>query len=304
MIGHRRLQGLLMSVLLLQQTNLIGQELQFNSYRDAMSAGAGLYRSGNLAASKPAFEAAIELATSERERTDAYIPLIKVFAEGGDFPRMFESAEYVVDHAAYEAQASLTIRALIGIAQQKNQLQALRTRYEDRAAKQPTDRTALTILAAFHNTVTRDFGKQAEYLLRLVDLDKDEQREPNPELMFNLAFAYKLSRDNQQAAALFERTALLSKDLESSSLMEAAEAWQRDGQSEKALAAAQQAHDIGPDKRAKNSAYRWHRTLGEVFLAEKKKEQAILQLTAAHENASIDTYKQQCLELIEQANAL
>ena len=54
--------------LFLGDRSVRGQDLSFDNYRSAMAAASGLYRSGNLAASRQPLEAAVELATSDREK--------------------------------------------------------------------------------------------------------------------------------------------------------------------------------------------------------------------------------------------
>ncbi len=293
-----------MIALLLAASTAGAQELKFSDYRSAMAAGVGLYNSGNLAASQQPLEAAVELAGTERQKNDAYSPLIKVYSETGDFDKMFEAAEYIVANATYPAKASLTVRSLIANCHRKNQLDTMQKRYVELLDKNAKDRVALTIMAAFHQNVNRDYGKRAEYLRRLIDLDKEENKEPNAELLADLAFAYKLSREYKRSAELYEQTAPISKQLESSCYMEAAEAWDKADNKAKSLAAAEMAHKIGPDKRANHSLYRWHRTLGEIFLAHKMKKEALHHLQAALDDGPIETYKKQLAELIESAEAL
>jgi tetratricopeptide (TPR) repeat protein len=303
---HGRLlhSGGVVMALVLMAASAAAQDLKFDNYRSAMSAAAGLYNSGNLTASKPAFEAALEMARNDFEKKRALEPLVKVYAETGEFDRMFETAEKVVTLETHKASVSMAVRNLLGNCQRKNQLDAFKKRYEEQAAKKQDERLPIHMLSGYHNLVTRDFGKQAEYIEKLVALDTKDSKPADAELMADLAFAYRLARQNEKAATLYEATAELSKDLQSWCHMEAAVAWQQAGNMDKALAAANKAHEAGPDAKAKQSLYRWHRSLGDVFLAGKQKEQAVKQLTAAGESAPIDAYKKQCADLLAQAQAL
>lgn len=296
--------GGVVMALVMMAGSAAAQELKFDDYRSALAAAAGLYSSGNLAASKPAFEAAVEMARNDLEKKRALEPLVKVYAEAGEYDKMFETAEQVVALETHKASVSMAVRNLLGNCQRKNQLEAFKKRYEEQATKKQDERLPVHMMSGYHNLVTRDFGKQAEYIEKLVALDSKEKKPADPELMADLAFAYRLARQNEKAATLYEATAELSKDLQSWCHMEAAVAWQQAGNMDKALAAANKAHEAGPDAKAKQSLYRWHRSLGDVFLAGKQKEQAIKQLTAAEENAPIDAYKKQCAEAITKAQAL
>ncbi len=294
----------LVMTLVLVAGSAAADDLKFDNYRSAMSAAAGLYRSGNLAASKPAFEAAVELARNDLEKKNALQPLVKVYAEGGDYEKMFQTAEQVVALTTHKASVSMAVRDLLGNCQRKNQLDTFKKRYEERTAKHPEERLPVHMLSGYHSLITRDFGMQATFLEQLVAIDNKESNPPDAELMADLAFAYRLARQNEKSAVLYEATAPLSKDLASWCYMEAAVAWQQDGKLDRAVASAQKAHDLGPDAKAKQSLYRWHRSLGDVFLAGKQKDQALKQLTAAEESAPIEAYKKQCAELLTQAQAL
>ena len=74
-------------------SSLQAQEPVVKDYRSAMAAAVRLYNSGDLAKSRQPFEAAVELASSEREKNDAYSGLIKVYSETGDFERIDLGAE-------------------------------------------------------------------------------------------------------------------------------------------------------------------------------------------------------------------
>ncbi|NNE01045.1 MAG: hypothetical protein HKN47_27325 [Pirellulaceae bacterium] len=296
--------SIIMAAFLFGGAQVCADDLKFNDYRSAMSAGVGIYRSGNLAASQSPLESAVELAKTDRERVEAYSLLIKVFAEADSYDKMFDAAEYVVEHAPYPAKASLTVRSLISNCHRKNQLEAFTKRYESLLANDPDHRTALTMLAAYYQNAVRDFGKRAEYLKRLIDLDQSQNKEPDAELMADYAFAMKLAGNYQQAAEFYESTAPLNEELQSSCYMEAADAWDKAGRKAKSLADAHKAHDIGPDKRAKRSLYRWHRTLGEIFLSHQAKDEALHHFQAALESAPIEAYKKQVAELIEKTKSL
>lgn len=285
-------------------STVAAQEGGFSNYREAMAAGAKLYNSGKLAESRRPLEAAAKLAESASDKCRIHQTLLVVYAEGGDFDPMYESAEFVIEHAPYPAMASLTCRSLLGMIHKKGQADAALKRYEDRLKKNPQDRTALYVLSNYHGGLNRDFAKQAEYLQRRVALDKAEGQELDVDTAGKLAFAYRLAKKYVESAELFEELSPLNKDETAWNHKEAASSWLKAGQAGKALAAAKRADSMGPDARAQKSLDRWHSELGEVFLATGEGTLAVKHYEQAIEKASVDYYKKKYAEELEKAKKL
>lgn len=149
-----------------------------------------------------------------------------------------------------------------------------------------------------------DFPKRAEYLRRLIALDKQESKKPDTELMADLAFTLRLSKKEVESAELYQSIADMDKDMRSSFLAEAAESWERAGKRDKSMVAAVEASNLGPDNRAKNRLYHWHRLLADLFLKYLSKGPALKHYAAALESATIDPYREQCREQLRLVNAL
>ncbi|MCA9118989.1 MAG: hypothetical protein H6822_16880 [Planctomycetaceae bacterium] len=280
------------------------QEAGFSSYREAMAKGATLYNSGKLAESRGPLEAAAKLAESDSDKCRIHQTLMVVYAEGSDFPKMYESAEFVVEHAPYPSMASLTCRSLLGTVQKKGQVEAARKRYEDRVRKNDKDRTALYIMSNYHGLLDRDYAQQCKYFQGLIHLNKAEGIDFDFALAGQLAFAYRLSHQYVESAELFEKIAPMHKDETAWDYKEAAGAWLKAGQKDKALAAAKKAEELGADARAERSIDRWHADLGEVFLATGEGKLAVKHYEKAIENAKADYYKKKFAEELEKAKKL
>jgi tetratricopeptide (TPR) repeat protein len=285
-------------------STVAAQEGGYSSYREAMAAGVTLYNGGKLAESRKPLEAAAKLAAKDSDKCRIHQILVIVYAEGGDFPPMYESAEFVIEHAPYPAMASLTCQSLLGLAHKKGQQDAARKRYEERLKKNPHDRTSMYVLSIYHGRLDRDFAKQAEYLKLLVDLDKAEGKELNVDTAGKLAFSYRLAKKYVESAELFEKIAPLNKDEEAWNHKEAAGSWLKAGQKNKALTAAKKADSMGPAARAEKSLDRWHSELGEVFLAAGEGTLAVKHYELAIEKASAEFYKKQFAEELEKAKKL
>lgn len=276
----------------------------FVSYDAAYSAGYSLRQAGKLDESQAALEAALELTSKTRQKCDAHRMLVSVYAETGHAEKMYESAEYIVENAPYPAFSSLMLSSLLSTVHRKGISAEMKQRYEKQLEQDPKDRTALTIMEKFTNQLTRDYDKRGELIERLIELDREEGKTPDPEMFANRAFAFRLSGEYERAAELYELTSEKSKELQTFCLMKAADAWKRAGDKQKSLAAALRAHEIGPDKRSRRSLYEWHRTLGGIFLTQLKKDEAIHHLERALEETSSEAYQEQCDELLTIAKAL
>lgn len=276
----------------------------FTSFDAAMAAGYAARESGNLVEARDAFVAAVPLTDVKRERCEAHRVLVSLHSETGDIDGMFDSTEYIVANAPYPAFSSLTVRSMLSIAQRKGLKNKVQERYDSQLADNPNDRTALTIMESFASSFTRDYIKRGEYLDRLMELDRAEGKPVDIEMKINRAFCHKLNRDNVAAAEMYESLAKEDDDFQSYCLMEAASCWDRAGDKEKTLRAAQAADKLGPDKRARRSLYQWHRTLADLFLKHLQRDPAIKHFEQAFEEANIDAYRDQCRDQLALAKAL
>lgn len=274
------------------------------SFRDASSAGNELKNAGKLKASRDAYEAALTFESTDREKCEVYRSLVSIYPELNDWDAMYEATEYIVENAPYPAFSSLTVRAMISIVYRKKMQKEMFKRYEAKLEANPNDRTALTILERAVQQLMHDMPRRAEYLRRLIELDKQQGKTPSSEMRAQLAFTLRLSHKEAESAEMYQSISDSDKDYRSYCLAQAAESWQRAGQPEKAIAAAVKASNLGPDVHTSRSLYEWHRLLGDLFLKHLAKAPALKHYTAALENASIDPYRDQCREKLKLVEAL
>ena len=274
------------------------------SFRDASSAGYELKNAGKLSASRDAYEAALTFESTERKKCEVYRSLVSIYPELNDWDAMYEATEHIVENAPYPAFSSLTVRAMISIVYRKKMQNEMFMRYEAKLEANPKDRTSLTILERAVQQLMHDMPRRAEYLRRLIELDKQEGKTPSPELRTQLAFMLRLSHKEVESAEMYQSISDSEKDYRSYCLAQAAESWERAGQPGKAIAAAIEASNFGPDVRTNRSLYEWHRLLGDLFLKHLAKAPALKHYTAALENASIDPYRDQCREKLKLVEAL
>lgn len=276
----------------------------FTDFRSAMSFAYDARQAGKLKKSRNALEAALELATKQRERCDAHRMLVSVYPETQQPQKMYESAEYIIANAPYPAFASLTVRSMLAIVQRKGLEEETVQRYAKQLEEKPNNRPTIEINEQIAYLVQGNHKRRGELLQRLIDLDKAEGKEVDPELFSNRAFAYRLDHEYVKAAQLYESTSLLSKDLYSHSMAEAAVCWKKADNADKSLAAAMNAHSAGPGKKSRSSLYQYHRKLADLFLVFKKRDEAIHHFELALAESPIDAYKKQCQEMLGVAKAL
>ncbi len=276
----------------------------YASYRDANSAGYELKNAGDLTASRDAYEAAMTFESTDRQKCEVYRALVSIYPELNQWEQMFEATEHIVENAPYPAFASLTVRSMISMVHRKKQQDLLFERYEAKLKDQPKDRTSLVILESATQQLSHDMPLRAEYLRRLIELDKEAGKAPDYEMQAQLAFTLRLSNNETESAELYEAIAKSDADYQAYCLAQAAESWQRAGADKKSIVAAKQASKLGPGVRANRSLYEWHRLLGDIFLKHLDKQRALKHYTAALENANIDPYRDQCREQLKLVNEL
>jgi hypothetical protein len=277
---------------------------KYASFREATKAGYELKNAGKLPASRNAYEAALTFEATEREKCEVYRELMVIYPELGEWDSMYKATEHIVEHAPYPAFSSLSIRTMISLVYRKKMQDELFQRYEAKLEANPKDRTSLMILEMAVQQLMFDLPRRAGYLRRLIELDIAEGKTPDPEMQTQLAFLLRLSHKEAESAEMYQSISDSVKDYHSYCLAQAAESWQRAGEPEKAIAAANQASNLGPDVRASRSLYEWNRLLGDLFLKHLAKEPAKKHYTAALEHANIDAYRDQCREQLKLVDAL
>lgn len=280
------------------------EERKYASFREAQTAGYELKNAGKLEASRKAYEAALAFDSTTREKCEVYRELISIYPELGEWESMYMATEYIVENAPYPAFSSLSVRSMNSQVYRKKKQDELFSRYEAKLESNPKDRTTLIILESAVGQLIHDMPRQADYLRRLIELDVEEGKAPDPDMQTELAFALNLSDKEVESAELYESIAKSHADFRSYCLAQAAESWQRAGESEKSLAAATEASTLGPDVRANRSLYNWHRLLGDLFIKHLVKDLAKKHYTAALEYANIDAYRDQCREQLRLVEAL
>jgi tetratricopeptide (TPR) repeat protein len=240
-------------------TAAYGQE-NFNSFNDAMNAGARLVRDQQYAASQAPLEAALKLAADDRQRLRAYQALLPAYRQLPEIDKMLEAQEFIIRHTERWAGRSLAARDLASFLHQRGKTDTGIQRYEARLKEDAKDIAAVSVLAVIYTRTKRDPQRGPELTGRLEALDRE----------LSVALAQRLEQDAQAAP---QTAASLLKD--------AATVWLEAGDKAKALAAAKKSLDSLPESRSDILVLQWREGLGDVLLETGEPQLAAIQFEAA-----------------------
>jgi len=281
----------------------------YDTFDQAVESALGFYRVRNYGACKVPLEAALELASSDQKRADVHLMLINAYAETGDAEKMCVSADFAIENMKGRSSIFLLhpgpASTLARAAGRKGKVRFVKERYQKQLEDDPQNVPALVILSSLASDVDRDPVLQVKYLQQLLDIqDKNTDLPVDPKVVTDLARAYARTKDGPKAAVLFERAAELDEAQKTHHLKDAAKAWVDAGEMDKAVATARKAVEVGPDTRSELLTHFWHRGIGQVFLAAKKRDEAVEHLQKAVETTKIDGYKKDSQAELDEAKRL
>jgi len=278
-------------------------QTKFQSAEEAWRVGAAFHSSGNYAASREPFEAALQLAPDDNFRLKVYealLPAYRMLPEPGKF---VEASDFIITKSRSAAQRSLARRSLLAFVYQRGKADDLAKRYEEVLKKDEHHRTALYILSELYARVKENPKRAAELTERLVKLDRKEGKPLDVAQSAALAGHYVKAKRFTQGAELYEKIAPLDKKLAAWHWKEAASAWLQAGNRAKALAAAKKSSESAPEQRSDLLAHFWHRGVADVFLATGEPKLAIQHYEKAIQNTDIEGYLQACKKSLAEARA-
>ena len=277
---------------------------KFKSADEAFGVGAAHYNARNFAASREPLEAALILAPEkDREyRIKVYRALTAAYRLLDTVDPFIEASEYIIRHSGQDAEKSLTRSSLMSFIHQRGKVEPFIKRHEERLKKNPKDRLSVYLLSEVYSRVQENPERSVELLKQLAVLDGKKAGEAvDVNASAKLAMQYIRAKEYQKGAELYEQIAPLDKTLEAWHWKEAAAAWLKLKQNEKALAAAKKSIESTPEKRNELLAHFWHRGLADVFLAVSEPKLAIPQYEKAIETTKIEGYVKDCKASLAEA---
>jgi hypothetical protein len=96
---------------------------------------------------------------------------------------------------------------MIAIVHRKKQQDEWFKPYEAKLEANANDRTTLTILESAVQQLKFDLPRLAEYMRRLIELDVEEGKAPDPEMRCQIAFTLRLSHKEVESADMYQSLA-------------------------------------------------------------------------------------------------
>jgi tetratricopeptide (TPR) repeat protein len=271
--------GLAATIAVMNAATARGED--YKTYREAHAAGAKAVKAGNLAAAREPFEAAAKLATTDREKLDAYRSLLVPYRELQEVAPMQTAAEFIITHSKQSAERSLTRSAMLSFVHKRGKTDDVVAGYETRLEKDPADQTALYLLTELYATFKKDPVRAVDRGAKYLEAVKKAGLLPDLTEQAKLAELYVRADRPKEGAALFEVIAAGDAKMEAWHWKEAAVAWLKAGDKAKAVASARKSAAATPEARSDLLTYFWRRGLGDVFLDAGEPKDAIAQYEGA-----------------------
>jgi tetratricopeptide (TPR) repeat protein len=275
----------------------------FDSADEAYHAGLAFLALHQEARSRGPLERALELAPDDAYRLKVYRALLPAFTQLPDAGKKLDALEFIIRKSGQAAERSLTRRSMLSFVHQRGKEDLLIQRYESKLKEDPDDRTALYILSEAYDVLRPDPRRGALLAERLSKLDQQAGGNVDIQAQARLASQYIKAGKVKEGAELYEKTAALEPKLSAWHFKEAALAWLKVKDNEKAFKAAQASLASPPENRGALLEYFWHRALADVFLDTGHPELAIPQYEIALTKTDIAGYLSDSRAKLDQARS-
>lgn len=279
---YRVLAGCVLWMTLCVSVKPVWSQAEYRSAREAYSAGAKLYNMRRYAECREPFEAALELADDTQFKVRIYRALIQSYRQLPEIDKMLEATEFILEHGESAVAKSLIARDLTSFAHQRGKTQEVIEVYEGKLKTDPENRPALYTLTRIYDRAQPNPDRRAE----LQETLKQVQR-----------------KDESKLAGKFETLAAEQPNVATRHWKDAAAAWLRAEQPQKARRAADQAEATGPESANDLLAHQWHKAMGDIYLQLNEPNEAIPHYETAIEKTTIEGYLKDCREKLAKARA-
>ena len=265
-----------------------------SKYKDAEEA----YRAGigrDLAKSRPALEEALRLAPNDNFKIKVYRALTPVYRSLPEIDKMVEALEFIIANSESAAERSLTRSDLLSFVHQRGKVKELASRQEDRLKKMPNDMTALYLLAELYDRWLPNAKRGIEVNERLGAILKKEEGKLDVRTASQLARQYVQAGKLKEGAELYEKIAPLDTRQSARHWLDAAQAWLKAKEKDKALAAAKTSVGGKPESHSELLIYFWHMGLADVFVKTGETKLAVEQYEKALAHADSEYSRRDCL---------
>lgn len=268
---------------------------KYVSAEEAWGVGVAHYNSRNFAASREPFEAALILAPDREYRLKVCDALRASYRLLGTTEPFVQVTEYAIRHSSHSATKSVTRGSLLSFLHERGKLDDYIKRHETQLKEKPDDWLSTYMLSEVYSRLRENPKRSVELLKKLAELDGEQPADViNVIESAKLATQYVRAKEYQKGAELFEKLAGMDEGMAAWHWKEAAQAWLKVKENDKALAAAKKSLEAPGEKRSDILTHFWHRHLGDIFLAVGEPKLAIPQFEKAIASTKIEGYIKDC----------
>jgi tetratricopeptide (TPR) repeat protein len=276
----------------------------YETAEDAYRAGLAFLTLHEDAKSQGPLEQALKLAPDDAYRLKVYRTLIPVYTLLPDADKKLDALEFIIRKSNQAAERSLSRRSMLSFVHQRGLTDLFIRRYESKLTDDPDDRTALYILSEAYDRLRPDPKRGALLAERLIKLEQESGEPVDIQAQAQLASQYIKAGKAREGAELYEKIAPLDPKLSAWHLKEAALAWLKAKDKDRAFKAAQASLASPPEERGAILEYFWRRALADVFLDTGHAALAIPQYEIALTKTDIAGYLSESRAKLEQARSM
>ncbi|MCA9056213.1 MAG: hypothetical protein KDA75_20425, partial [Planctomycetaceae bacterium] len=246
-------------------------------------------------------EAALKLAPDDVTRVRIYRALLPAYRQESDWLLGAGALEFIITHSNQPAERSVARTEVMSFLQARGKGDAAVARDEERLKVNPQDEGTLYILMEVFTRLEPNPQRAAVLLEQWRDLKQKSGEEMKVPEAAQLAGQYVKQKKFREGAELFEATAPRDPKLAAWHFKEAAAAWLKAGDVERALAAANASAESQPESRGDLLEHFWHRGLADVFFECGDFKQAIPHYEQAIAKTQIEGYLKDCQARLAEA---
>lgn len=287
--------------LVLTAMSHIAVSKEYQSFDEAMQEAQKAIDVKNYLGSEEPLEAAVKLAENDSQRIEAYRKLIDAYELHPTIDDTLQACEFIMDHSTSAPERFLYRNELLEFVEKKKKADTLVEHFEQRLKADANDFTALLVLSKAYAQLKDDPEQSANLTERLEKVISDSGEEVDVITSGELAMLYVDVKNYQKGAELYEQIAPRNETLAPWHWKEAAAAWLKAGEKEKALQAALNSTKAGPETRPGLMQYFWNKSLADIYLDLENPTLAIPHYEKALETAKIKRYIDQTKEKLEEA---
>lgn len=278
------------AIMILSVISQIAAAKDYKSFDEAMADAQKAIDVKNYLGSEEPLEAAIELADDDRQRIEAYRKLIDAYKLHPQIDDVRKACEFIMDHSTSAPERFIYRDNLLDFIEDKKKGDELIGHFDQRLKANADDRTALLVLSKAYAQLKDDSQQSANLTERLQKVIEASGAEVDTLSYAELAMLYVNAKQYRKGAELYEKIAPQNETMAPWNWKEAAAAWLKAGEREKALQAAVNSTKAGPETRPGLMQYYWNSSLGDIYLELDNPTLAIPHYEKALETAKLKRY--------------